>query len=379
MDEAVGGFDGGGSPAVLQESLATAVLVLTGRLSAATDRGGRGFGAKCARLLSARTLLPGGGAGAGSSGGQSSQDKADKLAACEWLQLARCLRVLEAMQLSTLSGQTCTKRSIMYSAPALFESQAPCDLAIESVTQLMAEASAEAGERTSRHGLGIVAARRGLVMGSVSWQSCDSAKTTTNAAGSITFIPPSAQSYIIHDDVSTLLVVEKETVYHALAQRFDDLQAAAGGRLLLVTGKGYPCAATRLFCRQVVDQRKAAQRPPLRVLALVDCDPHGLDILATYKLGSKAMRYAADAMILPDIAWIGVRPEQITKSANRQDVMQMSPNDHVKADSMLKTRRLQSIEGGEQALRWMQSQGQKAEIEILGVNLMSTVCALLRN
>ena len=52
---------------------------------------------------------------------------------------------------------------------------------------------------------------------------------------------------------------------------------------IVITGKGQPDVATRLFLRKITDQLK------IPVLALVDSDPYGLKILSVYCSGSKNM------------------------------------------------------------------------------------------
>lgn len=50
---------------------------------------------------------------------------------------------------------------------------------------------------------------------------------------------------------------------------------------IIITGKGQPDVATRMFLRRL----KATLKIP--VLAFVDADPHGLKILSVYSQGSK--------------------------------------------------------------------------------------------
>lgn len=41
---------------------------------------------------------------------------------------------------------------------------------------------------------------------------------------------------------------------------------------------------------------------------LVDADPHGIEIMLTYRFGSCALAHTADQLASPDIVWLGVRP-----------------------------------------------------------------------
>ncbi|POM61657.1 Topoisomerase acting in meiosis [Phytophthora palmivora] len=73
---------------------------------------------------------------------------------------------------------------------------------------------------------------------------------------------------------------------------------------VLITGRGFPDLATRIFVSLL---SRALEIP---VLGICDCNPFGLSIMLTYKLGSarmplESLQYAVD------IKWVGVRPSQI--------------------------------------------------------------------
>ena len=96
-------------------------------------------------------------------------------------------------------------------------------------------------------------------------------------------------------EADCILIVEKETAFQHLTT------SGCLRRTVLVTGKGYPDVATRLFVRALLKSQ-----PSLRVFALVDADPHGIDIAAVYKFGSKAMAYGNDALKIDPLIWLGV-------------------------------------------------------------------------
>lgn len=50
-------------------------------------------------------------------------------------------------------------------------------------------------------------------------------------------------------------------------------------RCIIVTGKGYPDFATRLLVKEI-------QSLEIPILGLFDSDPHGLEILTSYAVGS---------------------------------------------------------------------------------------------
>jgi DNA topoisomerase VI subunit A len=48
------------------------------------------------------------------------------------------------------------------------------------------------------------------------------------------------------------------------------------------------------------------------ILALVDADPYGLDILSVYKYGSVAMRHENGRLAAGSIEWLGVWSSELT-------------------------------------------------------------------
>lgn len=118
--------------------------------------------------------------------------------------------------------------------------------------------------------------------------------TNVNAAFSI---PVSIET--IKDIVSVahyILVVEKETVFQRLAND----KFCERNRCIVITGRGYPDVPTRRFLRHLVEQLH------LPAYCLVDSDPYGFDILATYKFGSMQLAYDANLLRVPGIRWLGV-------------------------------------------------------------------------
>lgn len=95
---------------------------------------------------------------------------------------------------------------------------------------------------------------------------------------------------------------------------------------ILVTGRGFPDLATRIF---VFRLQTALQIP---VYGLTDCNPFGLSILLTYKIGSARM--PLDSRHFPiDVKWIGVRPSSVNqlklpstalKTLTRKDLSQVT-------------------------------------------------------
>lgn len=76
-------------------------------------------------------------------------------------------------------------------------------------------------------------------------------------------------------------------------------------RLIRSQGKGYADLATLEFLNLV-----HILRPLIPLLCVVDCDPHGIDIMRTYKHGSKSLGHEANTRI-PGLHWLGVTMDDI--------------------------------------------------------------------
>lgn len=80
-------------------------------------------------------------------------------------------------------------------------------------------------------------------------------------------------------------------------------------------GKGYADLATLEFLNLV-----HTLRPLLPVLCVVDCDPHGIDIMRNYKHGSKGLGHEANTRV-PGLQWLGVKMDHIFLVGNQQSTM----------------------------------------------------------
>lgn len=110
--------------------------------------------------------------------------------------------------------------------------------------------------------------------------------------------------------------------------------------------------------------------PP--VYALVDSDPDGLSILATYKHGSMSLPHENEQHTCPSLQWLGVRPEDfvgaetITTIHSIEGLLPLSLRDRRKACKMIE-RAVEHNDGSEflRDLQLMLMLNIKAEIQIL--------------
>lgn len=181
-----------------------------------------------------------------------------------------------------------TKRDLFYTDVKLFKDQGESDAVLDDVA-CMAGCT-----RTSLH---VIASDKGLVVGRIQYREAGDLIDCTRMGIAGKAIPPYIDRITdIKSDAEFIILVEKEAVYLRLAEdRFYNKYPC-----IVITGKGQPDVATRLFLRKVRDELR------IPVLALVDSDPYGLKILSVYCSGSKQMSYDSNHLTTADIKWLGV-------------------------------------------------------------------------
>ncbi|CAN6281350.1 unnamed protein product [Urochloa humidicola] len=160
-----------------------------------------------------------------------------------------------------------------------------------------------------------------------------------------------------------ILVVEKETVFQRLAND----KFCERNRCIVITGRGYPDIPTRRFLRYLVEQLH------LPAYCLVDSDPYGFDILATYKFGSLQLAYDANLLRVPDIRWLGVFTSDFEDFCLPDCcLLHLSPEDRRKAESILaRCYLLKEAPEWRSELEAMLQKGVKFEIEALSASSIS--------
>ena len=72
-------------------------------------------------------------------------------------------------------------------------------------------------------------------------------------------------------------------------------------------GKGYADLATLEFLNLV-----HSARPHMPILGVFDCDPHGINIMRTYKYGSRRLSHEKNALV-PGLQWLGVKIDDVLR------------------------------------------------------------------
>lgn len=134
--------------------------------------------------------------------------------------------------------------------------------------------------------------------------------------------------------------------------------------------KGFPDISTREFLYMISKSISSSQNPYKRstpILCLVDHDPYGIGILATYKYGSYATAHNSHLMAIPSIKWVGVHSNDFDKT-QENGYIPMSKHDVKKAFELLQKEWIQDHISWRNELCRMLFTGMKAEIQLICEN-----------
>lgn len=257
-------------------------------------------------------------------------------------------RVIQLVHEVLRKGIHITKRDMFYTDVKLFKEQVESDAVLDDVACMLG------CTRTSLH---IVASDKGLVVGRIQYQEAGDEIDCTKMGIGGKAIPPYIDKITnIRSDAEFIILVEKEAAYMRLAEdRFYNKYPC-----IVITGKGQPDVATRLFLRRITDELK------IPILALVDSDPYGLKILSVYCSGSKQMSYDSSHLTTSDIKWLGVRPSDLNKyNLPAQCRLPMTDQDKKMGEELLKEPFIQKNPKWVKELEIMLKTGEKAEIQAL--------------
>ncbi|CAJ1971504.1 unnamed protein product [Sphenostylis stenocarpa] len=270
------------------------------------------------------------------------------------------LRVMLVVQKLLQENKHSSKRDIYYTYPSLFLDQSVVDQAINDICILM---------QCSRHNLNVVSAGKGLIMGWIRFSEGERIFDCISSPNTAHLVPVHVEEVqdwgetlpnLCIDIISVaryILVVEKESETYLL-----------GLSLILCI------LYTKRFLRLLVENLR------LPVYCLVDCDPHGFDILTTYRFGSMQMAYDTKHLRVPDIHWLGAFPSDSERYfVPNQCLLPLTAEvllifllDKRKVEAMLLRCYLQrEVPQWRLELKLMLQKGVKFEIEALSVHALS--------
>ncbi|GHP12125.1 DNA topoisomerase 6 subunit A [Pycnococcus provasolii] len=257
-------------------------------------------------------------------------------------------RVLQLIHELCLKRIHVTKRDLFYTDVKLFVDQRDSDNILDDVSCMLG---------CTRSSLHVVASEKGVVVGRLRFEEDGDAIDCTKMGVGGKAIPPNVDKVSkMESDALFILLVEKDAAFMRLAEdRFYNKYPC-----VIVTAKGQPDVATRLFLRKL---RRDLCIP---VLALVDSDPYGLKILSVYSSGSKNMSYDSFNLTTPDIKWLGVLPSDLDAfNIPEQCRLKMTDADIKTGQDLLKEDFVQARPEWVKELQLMVKRKVKAEIQAL--------------
>ncbi|XP_008235788.1 PREDICTED: DNA topoisomerase 6 subunit A3-like [Prunus mume] len=151
--------------------------------------------------------------------------------------------------------------------------------------------------------LRVVSDTTGTVIGPFTFVCGDTPHECSSSAEKIPSCEFMADTRFNNCKASFILLVEKNTVLHDLAQaNFHE-----NAKCIMVSGQGYGDGSTKVFLKKLHRELR------IPILAIVDCNPYGLQILFDYKYGSANSAFDSVNLAIKDIRWLGVRPLDLEK------------------------------------------------------------------
>ena len=257
-------------------------------------------------------------------------------------------RILQIVMELCHKGIHVTKRDLFYTDVKLFKQQTESDDVLDDCAGMVG---------CTRSSLNVVASEKGVVVGRLIFDDDGDEIDCTKMGVGGKAIPPTADRVSnMRGDAEFILLIEKDAAFMRLAEdRFYNQYPC-----VIISGKGQPDVATRLFLNKV----RATLNIP--ILGLFDADPYGLKILSVYMKGSKNMSYDAINLTTPDIKWLGVRPSDLDKyNIPQQCRLEMTEHDIKEGKQLLQEDFIKSNPLWQAELEMMVKSKIKAEIQAL--------------
>lgn len=173
-------------------------------------------------------------------------------------------------------------------------------------------------------------------------------------------IPARAQITGVKSDAKFILVLEKDSVLQKMICLEKKWNFVKRYKVILLTGRGYPDISTRAFLNFLWSRLK------IPILALTDADPHGIDIVCTYKFGCYTSAHEGSHLAVPQIRWLGLLPLDVSRHSLPQSAMlPLTKSDEDRIDSLLKRPYLKGKKAWIEQLHLIRDSQKKAELESL--------------
>ncbi|MCJ1287557.1 hypothetical protein MMC26_006909 [Xylographa opegraphella] len=270
------------------------------------------------------------------------------------------LRILSIVYEALVDNKIITKRAIFYQDPELFSKQGVVDRLVDDIAFMFG---------MQRFDLNVIAGAKGLVAGAFS---------IIHSNGSILDISAMLEGTLVSNlrdsdrldisNIAWILVIEKEATFCSLASPLFYRDCGIGDGII-ITGKGSPDISSRKFLRRLSEAHIVTSTPP-PIFCLADFDPYGLQIVSTYKYGSKALAHENAELVVPTLRWLGLKSKDLPTdetSADESGLMPLTSRDRKMAMQMLGRRAFaEDVElEWRKELQAMLMLDMKAEIQLL--------------
>ncbi|KAI3634489.1 hypothetical protein MIR68_007400 [Amoeboaphelidium protococcarum] len=275
-------------------------------------------------------------------------------------------KLLEVIVQQIKSNSKCTKRDVYYKYVDVFLQQRNVDTLVDLLSLHF---------QCPRSSLRVYGSLKGIIYGDLTLNLHDGTLISCNSTSLIPHVDniQSIKSNCTIENESGvnnhILIVEKCATFTHLVN-IGISQLFERHSIILVCGKGYPDLNTQLFLLFLM-----REIPNSQVSILVDCDPHGIDIMRIYEFGSakhtRELHHQAGTSnllqaIIPNLKWIGLKPSHIPKYNLPQDQLIKLTEREVQIAQNYLTGRHQHMDSQvRRELTRMLKLGYKAEIQAL--------------
>uniref|UniRef100_A0A4W6ETQ0 DNA topoisomerase (ATP-hydrolyzing) n=1 Tax=Lates calcarifer TaxID=8187 RepID=A0A4W6ETQ0_LATCA len=243
----------------------------------------------------------------------------------------------------------CVRRDIYYNNTQLFGSQTTVDSIVDDISCML---------KVPRRSLHVLATSKGLIAGDLRYMEEDGTRIDCHSSSAAVAVSSNISG--IRNIVSSakfVMIVEKDATFQRL---LDDDFCTKLCPCIIITGKGVPDVNSRLMVRKLWDTLH------IPIFALVDADPHGIEIMCIYKYGSVAMSFEAHSLTVPSVMWLGLLPSDLQRLRVPEDALiPLTKRDESKLSSLLKRPYLTSQPDWQKEMELMQQTRVKAEIQSL--------------
>ncbi|XP_042266125.1 meiotic recombination protein SPO11 isoform X1 [Thunnus maccoyii] len=262
---------------------------------------------------------------------------------------AQILKMLSVIYRLVQSNSYATKRDIYYNNTQLFGSQKTVDNIVDDISCML---------KVPRRSLHVLATSKGLISGDLCYMEEDGTRIDCHSSSAAVAVSSNIGG--IRDIVSSakfVMIVEKDATFQRL---LDDDFCTKLSPCIIITGKGVPDVNSRLMVRKLWDTLH------IPIFALVDADPHGIEIMCIYKYGSVAMSFEAHSLTVPSLMWLGLLPSDLQRLRVPEDALvPLTKRDESKLSSLLQRPYLTSQPEWQKEMELMKQSKVKAEIQSL--------------